>query len=73
MSCVCAATALWCGTDHDVIVHSSPSEVIVQKGRHMKVDSYSGFGDATGGSLEKTILDDKLKEHKIGTVRAGIE
>jgi nicotinamidase/pyrazinamidase len=42
--------------------------IIVQKGTHSSVDSYSGFGDAFGGKYERTILHSELQQKNIDTV-----
>jgi nicotinamidase/pyrazinamidase len=38
---------------------------------NVKVDSYSGFGDATGGGLEKTELEEVLREGGVTDVFVG--
>ena len=57
---------------HGAAFHASlqrtPDDVIVRKGKNERVDSYSGFGDATGGSLERTELADVLQSKGITNV-----
>lgn len=42
-----------------------PGPVVVLKGTKAPVDSYSGFGDAFGGTYERTALADMLQERRI--------
>jgi len=49
----------------DVSGFSDSADIVVRKGCNPKVDSYSGFGDSTGGTLEKTELLNVLDEHGI--------
>jgi nicotinamidase/pyrazinamidase len=37
------------------------SDVVIRKGTNSRVDSYSGFGDAHGHTLERTALEDTLR------------
>ena len=39
----------------------APGDVVVRKGAHELVDSYSGFGDANGGRDERTELEGELR------------
>lgn len=50
---------------------SAASDVVVQKGKNRAVDSYSGFGDASGGRMEKTELEDVLRSRGIVEVFAA--
>jgi nicotinamidase/pyrazinamidase len=49
-------------------VGPEPEEVVVFKGTHPRVDSYSGFGDAQGGKVENTGLDALLRSRGITDV-----
>ena len=50
----------------DLIVNAK--DISILKGRNAQVDSYSGFGDGMGHTLERTELHDKLLEHGITDV-----
>lgn len=45
------------------------TDIVVRKGMVTDVDSYSGFGDAQGGTKEKTELEEVLRERGITDVR----
>lgn len=40
-------------------------DVVVRKGLDKRVDSYSGFGDAWGGKVERTELQGVLQRHGV--------
>lgn len=46
----------------------APTDVVVRKGTRKRCDSYSGFGDALGGHVERTELEDVLRAHDISDV-----
>jgi nicotinamidase/pyrazinamidase len=43
-------------------------DIVVRKGQNPSVDSYSGFGDALGHTLEKTELEDVLRSKCVNDV-----
>jgi nicotinamidase/pyrazinamidase len=46
---------------HADLVRDPSRDVVVRKGTNERVDSYSGFGDGKGHTLERTGLEDVLK------------
>jgi nicotinamidase/pyrazinamidase len=47
----------------------SPRDIVIKKGTHKMIDSYSAFGDATKNfEYEKTPLQDMLQKNKVDTV-----
>ena len=56
------------GAEFHPLLHRETTDIIIQKGKNSKVDSYSGFGDGKGHTLEKTELEDILRKHKVEDV-----
>ncbi len=56
------------GAEFHPLLDRQPTDVIVQKGKNARVDSYSGFGDAKDHTLEKTELEDVLRKHNVEDV-----
>ena len=52
---------------HARLVRGS-EDIVVRKGTYARVDSYSGFGDAQGGRVERTELEDVLRDRGITDV-----
>lgn len=46
----------------------SPGDIVVRKGTFARVDSYSGFGDAQGGKVERTELEEVLRSRGVTDV-----
>ena len=53
------------------LVCSRDTDPVVLKGKDRRVDSYSGFGDKTGGRFEKTELESVLRAAGIKHVRGS--
>ena len=46
----------------------APTDVVVRKGTVPAVDSYSGFGDAQGGAIERTELESLLRARGVESI-----
>ena len=49
------------GADFHAALARGADDVVVRKGTHVAVDSYSGFGDSLGHTVERTPLDEVLR------------